>query len=241
MRIHGRLMVSVVLLTPPLLAIAGWDVPSQSAAPATAAQEIRATAVDPVGDTFNPGPDITSFSAETDGTDLILTLTFDGAIEPPPGSGGGNEVIGFIDIDADQDALTGIAGGNVGIFCPSPPAIGMDFFIDLGSYDAMTGTADVVDASPAIVGTAQVTYGANTVTAVVANALLSDDGIADLNTVIGNSANPTDCAPDGALLTSTVAGAGTPTAVPMLNTWGLVFLTLLAGVTGLVAYRRFSA
>ena len=73
-------------------------------------------------------------------------MDFAAAIVPPPGGGGGNEVIGFIDLDVDQNSATGLAGGNVGVFCPMPPAaFGVDFFIDLGSFDAMANTVQVLD------------------------------------------------------------------------------------------------
>lgn len=107
---------------------AQWPEPGNPREPVAPAQSIQATAADPTGDTFNPGWDLTSISGETDDTTLTLTLTFAGTITPPPSGpgpegqppGGGNEVIGFIDLDVDQNAATG-GTPNVGVFCPQPP------------------------------------------------------------------------------------------------------------------------
>lgn len=223
----------------PTLAAAEWAPTAQPATPVTDAPQIRATAADPIGDTFNVGPDLTAITAETDGTNLTLTLDFAGAIEPPPGTGGGIEVIGFIDIDTDQNGATGLAGGNVGMFCPMPPAnFGIEFFVNLGSFDAMTNTVMVFDAAGMPVGTAPITYGATSLSVVVPNALIADDGIVNVNTVIGNIAAPTDCAPDGAVLGSTMAAIGIVTPVPALNIWGLALLIALAGIAGVVSFRR---
>lgn len=246
MKKYSKYALLMMVAGLPLAASAEWEVPSQSAAPVADAELIRATAADPTGDTFNPGPDLTGITADTDGTSLTITLDFAGNIEPPPGGGTGIEVVGFIDLDTDQNGATGTAGGNVGTFCPMPPAnFGADFSIDVGSFDPMTNTVTVTDSAAMPVGTAAISYTATSLTVVVANATLGgDDGIADINTVIGNQPAPTDCAPDGAVLTSTLGGGTVlpaPAAVPTLNQWGIALLALLAGIGGLVMRRRQTA
>mgnify|MGYP002478197941 CR=1 FL=1 len=229
------------LLAVPVMAAAQWTAPDTPAPRAAEPVQIRAAVTDPVGDNFNPGPDLTSFSAATDGVNLTFGMTFAGAIEPPPGTGGGNEVGGFIDIDVDQNGATGLPGGNVGVFCPAPPAsFGPEFFVELFTFNPATNTADIVEtAGFTVVGSATVTFAPTSMTIVVPNAVIGDDGIADVATVIGNIPAPTDCAPDGAVLASDFAqGLPEPTEVPALTAWGMAALILFAGMIGFVLLRR---
>ncbi len=243
MKVFTSLLAGLLLAAP---AFARWTADQPPAPKAANPAEIRASVTDPVGDNFNPGPDLTGFSATTDGTNLTMVLTFAGAIEPPPGTGGGNEVVGGIDIDTDQNGATGDpAGAIVGTFCPQPPAgFGPEFEVSLFTFDPLTGTADVLEtAGFTPVGTADVTFAATSVTIVVANSVLGgDDGIADLATVIGNSATPTDCAPDGAVLASDLQGTVPPAAaVPALSVAGLMALLLLLASVAVVVMRRRAA
>ncbi len=96
----------------------------------------RAAVSDPVGDTFGVAPrrDVTEAAAEIDGTSLTLTLVFSGTISDPT-SGQPNAVFGFIDLDTDQDQGTG-STSHVTTQCPDGSNLGMDFYIDLSSYNS---------------------------------------------------------------------------------------------------------
>src|SRR5262245_20317264 len=64
---------------------------------------------DPTGDTFGVGPvkpDITSANGTIVGSNLIFRLTFAATIAAPSALAS-NSVIGFIDIDTDQNRFTG--------------------------------------------------------------------------------------------------------------------------------------
>ncbi len=50
--------------------------------------------------------DITFFSAPVEGTDLVLRVNFAGSVTPGD-SGQSNAVVGYIDLDVDQNAATG--------------------------------------------------------------------------------------------------------------------------------------
>ncbi|MBL7063699.1 MAG: hypothetical protein ISS49_05745 [Anaerolineae bacterium] len=108
-----------------------------SAAPLLAVQgsALRAAVSDPVGDTFGVAPrrDVTEAVAEIDGTSLTLTVVFSGTISDPT-SGQTDAVFGLIDLDTDQDQGTGITS-HVTTQCPDGSNLGMDFYIDLSSYN----------------------------------------------------------------------------------------------------------
>lgn len=233
-------------------ASAQWSAPDEPREPVTPTESIRASASDPVGDNFNPGPDLTGISGETDGTTLFLTLTFADTISPPPAIGpgpgptgddpGGNEVVGFIELDIDQDGGTGTASGPIFQFCPQPPAnFGSEFLVDLGNYDPQTGTValEPIGIVPKGVETpVPITYTSNSLTVEVPNSAIGDDGIVDAVTVIGNLPAPTDCAPDGGVL-STDRGLPRAESVPAMSATGLAVLCLVMLLTGLVVRRSF--
>lgn len=218
----------------PLSVFAQWTPPAQSAPKVPAGAAIRAVAVDPVGDNFNPGPDVIGLDASTDGAQLTMVLTFAGAILPPPGNGSGNEVVGIIDLDTDQNGATnGVNGGAVAQFCPSPVAgFGPDYEL---SFPNVTRAELKRLSDGALLGGFTVVYGPDRVTLTVPNALLGDDGIANIAAVIGNFATPTDCVPDGNSLTSS---QGSGQSIPALSAGSLLLLALAAGVLGLGFMRR---
>lgn len=235
----NRQIFWIMLAALPLVANAEWQKPAQAPSPAIHSEAIRASVSDPVGDTFAPGPDIIGIIAVNDDTGLSLFVSFAGPIEPPPGTGSGMEVIGFIDLDTDQNAATGTPGGSISIFCPQPPAnFGVDFSIDLGSFDPINNTVNLLDSGGVPVDTAHIQYGTNSLFVVVAS--ISGHPV-NLNIVTGNQQAPSDCAPDGAILTSTLSFPPRPfpgIPVPSLNPWGMMLLILLTGIVGLSLQRR---
>lgn len=230
----------IMLAALPLVANAEWQKPAQAPSPAIHSEAIRASVSDPVGDTFAPGPDITGIIAVNDDTGLSVMVSFATPIEPPPGTGTGMEVIGFIDLDTDQNAATGTPGGSVGIFCPQPPAnFGVDFSVDLGSFNPINNTVNLLDSGGVPVDTAHIQYGTNSLSVVVAASFIGHP--VNLNIVTGNQQAPSDCAPDGAILTSILLLPPRPVpgiSVPSLNPWGMTLLILLTGIVGLALQRR---
>src|SRR2546422_7239844 len=94
-------------------------------------QSFRAT--DPSGDTFGSGtvqPDLTAFTIvhDTGGIDVMLDFT---ANVQSPVTGGTNVVVGFIDLDTDQDSTTGTTSA-VDVFRPDGGSTGMgvEYYVD---------------------------------------------------------------------------------------------------------------
>ncbi len=91
---------------------------------------------DPRHDTFGfatPDHDITWFSAETDGNDLRITLVFSDTIDVPTGDPN-HAVIGYIDLDTDQNQASG-ATSHLAPYPECQPAIqGIEYYIDLSKY-----------------------------------------------------------------------------------------------------------
>ena len=177
---------------------ASWQEPTTPTTPGGGAIG-QASVGDPIGDPFgNPLFDIVSFAVVTDGANVIFDIVFNGTISAP-GSGLADEVFGFTDIDTDQDLNTGIPGGNVSGFCPSPVNFGVDFVLNC------FGGCTVVDAGGNVTGAPSdiSVVGGNTLHIEIPHTVLgNDDGIVDTATVLGDAIAPSDCAPDGAFLTS---------------------------------------
>jgi hypothetical protein len=220
--VMNRVLVAAALLLP-LAAQAAWT-PKPAPATQVTGGVVTGTVTDPAGDTFAAGPDATSMSATNDGTNLTIVLTFAGAIQPPPGNGSGNEVIGIIAMDLDQNPATSpLKGNSIDQFCPTQPS-------SFGPEVEISFPVPDTRASAALGGGYTVTYGANTVTLVIPNAALGDDGNVNLAAVIGNIPAPTDCIPDGSLLAS---GQGTPASIPALGEWSMLGLLLATAMLGL--------
>ena len=91
---------------------------------------------DPRHDTFGfatPKHDITWLSAETDGNDLRITLVFSDTIDTPTGDPN-YAVLGFIDLDTDQNQASG-ATSHLALYPECQPAIqGIEYYIDLSTF-----------------------------------------------------------------------------------------------------------
>ena len=161
-------------------------------------QSFRAT--DPSGDTFGSQtvqPDLTAFTIvhDTGGIDVMLDFT---ANVQSPVTGGTNVVVGFIDLDTDQDSTTG-TGSAVDLFRPDGGSTGMgvEYYVDLFGYNA-DSTVFVYDALAGTpTGSVRPRFQGRRITVRVPRALLgNDDGFLNAATVIGSGSEPTDIAPE---------------------------------------------
>jgi len=196
----------------------------------------QGTASDPLADTFGAAMtqlDIVRMTALTDGISLFFTIEFSGSISPSD-SGAVDAAVGYIEMDSDQDSATGGPSSVVSL-CPLPGMLGPDFTVDLFSYASATGQADVVDSSSfAVVGSAAVSFAGSSLSAVVPLAAIGDEGIVDAAAIMGTPVEPTDCVPDGGVLTSAFAAPSLPAAaLPVL-----IAALLAAGGLSLQRRRR---
>ncbi len=198
------LAVCGALLATAALASSGWDAgfrPSRIDKPAPKGlvfDSQKATVADPTGDTLGSGPvqiDITSFSVDAVGEDLVLGITFADAISPPDSSEA-NAVDGFIDLDTDQDGSTGDVPWTDTLSDPTT-GMGNEYYVDFFTYSADDGAADVVnDLTEEVAGRAPVVFTATSLTVTIPLAMIGDDGAVDAATIIGTADEPTDKAPN---------------------------------------------
>lgn len=213
--------------------------------PATFAVTGIVTDSDPSGDTFATGassgltiPDLTLLGAGVDGDSLILHLRFTAELVPlsafeAPVS---NEMLGFIDIDLDQDAATGTLAiqDELGLPGAGSSEMGVDAFVVLdptntiyplplspdrpnGSFpvfrvdSVVINGADTVLAGPQPI-TVQPAFDGRTLTiAVPLSFLNADDGTVNVSAAVGSGALEfTDFAPNTGHLTVTAATSAMP-------------------------------
>jgi hypothetical protein len=204
-----------------------------------------APVLDPVADTFNTGTiDIVSYELLLSPS-FTLNIGFNSAIAAPS-TFAPNSVLGFVDLDTDANAATGgtmpfggaVTGGNswLNFFIPPNPgtptvpgptvALGIEFYLDLGSELFHPGLVDIVSAATNLtVGVAPITFGTNSLSITFATALLGSPYQVNYGILVGDFLSPTDRAPNGADPAST--------AVPEPST-----LTLVGIGAALVARRR---
>jgi hypothetical protein len=180
--------------------------------------------IDPTGDTFGTGAvqlDITSLEAVYDSTSLYLMMSFATPIAPASAVAS-NSVLGFIDLDADQNASTGVTPFTNTFGPLSDIVLGMDYFVDLGVEFSTPGFVRVYSSANVLQGSVPITYGSDFFAIAIPLALLGgDDGVLNFAAVVGTFAEPTDEVPNGRI-------PGTSSAVPEPGTLSLLGLAAIA-------------
>ncbi len=155
---------------------------------------------DPLGDHFTtPGEaivDIGVVEGGTDGVDVTIQVNF----SPDTVM---SEIVGFIDLDTDQNPLTGIPPFLPPILAGTSQDIGADFTLDLFGEFLPEGVgisvveAVVIDSNIGPVGVVPVNVVGQSMQITVPLSMLGgDDGIMDVTMVLGTFFEPTDWAPD---------------------------------------------
>jgi len=166
------------------------------------------------------GPPITllSITGDNDGTNYKFTLTFANPTIEGPSSGNDDSVYGFINMDTDDNAATGVTGSvlDTNGFQPgfgrfSPSTLGIDAYINLSSEgDPLHGAPGLVDLvttngfTP--IDTVSVAYAnrtgstPSTLTISIPLSVFSNNQITlldagDFSAVVGNANNATDFLP----------------------------------------------
>ena len=172
-------------------------------------------AMDPEGDTFGFEPvqlDIISAAASMseDEDTLLLDMNFATPIAAPSANLP-ESVVGFWDLDLDQDLATGIPSKQSELAPADQQGgpLGVDAYIDLASESLQPGLVNIIDTgNSSVIGTASITYGTNSLQIAVPLSLLDDDGTLNYGTLIGTDQEWTDAAPNSAF--GTLGEAGPP-------------------------------
>lgn len=193
----------------------------------------KAFSSDPTGDNFGSlanRPDISSISADVANNMLLITINFANSISPP-NSGRPDALVGFIDIDSDGN--TGESSNDLQGFCPAGqnPAIGADYYVFLFGGSTSSSPVYNYDTDTAA-GSAATSYGGSSVTLSIPLSNIGGGGSIKVATVLGNTTEPTDCAPNGSALTAASAAVGPPVVVTGTTQAGsnLTFRSPVAGV-----------
>ncbi|MEM7350134.1 MAG: hypothetical protein AAF657_04955 [Acidobacteriota bacterium] len=177
---------------------------------------LKETVTDPQGDTLNSGViDIQDFSVDAIDGNLVIELTFYGAISPPD-SGEANALDGYVDLDTDQiaspddelpwtDELLGL----------NATGMGNEYYVEFFTYSSVDGLVDVIDDSDdSLAGRVAMTVTANSVMVTIPLSVLGDDdgAVNAAAIVFPEFEDPTDKVPNNGNVSS-VPGTGSPNTV----------------------------
>ncbi len=175
------------------------------------------TYTDPTGDTFGSGAvqtDLGALSACHAPSHLVVDLAF--ATPISAGTSDNPDAIGgYVDLDVDQDAGTGITP-RTDIFTGATTGLGTDYYIDLFS-STPDGSITILDTSGTPVGTGTVDFGPSSMSIALPLTILGgDDGNASVAAVVGTGFEATDGAPpDGHVTAIPCPGPPTCGAAPL--------------------------
>ena len=201
---------------------------SATSACASLVNDIGGDAVTGVSATY----DILSIDALFTVTDVtfIVNLTSNPLA---PSSAGASGLHGFIDIDIDSNAGTGITS-NIDALAPpfGNTGLGMEYSLKLSSESGHAGFVDLFDPILTVTTTAPITYGINMLSiTVLLSQLGNDDGLLNYSVAVGDSSNVTDQAVDAGGLPATSSLA--PPVVPLpAGLW------LFSSALGLLGWMR---
>ena len=167
------------------------------------------TNADPTGDIFGFSgmyqPDIIEIRGAFDADTFYLTVKFAGPVDPADAETG-QEVMGLIDFDIDQNPATGFTSSTQ-YYCSSPPntppgMTGTDIRADL--FGVSNGSLPLRDyRTYELVGHAPIIFSDNAFTAFLPlspPAVIGGDNSLDFTMALGSHYGPTDCAPNGTVI-----------------------------------------
>jgi hypothetical protein len=160
---------------------------------------------DPAADTFG-APDVAHDIARIDtlvsSFGVTFLVDFYGSIAPASAFAT-NSVVGFVDIDIDQNPLTGTESNKNRLSPSGRVDLGIEFLIDLFSERFHAGQVEVVDTSTMQpVGMAPVAYAIQSLSIDVPRELFGGDTLLNYGLIVGDYLDMSDEAPnDGVAFT----------------------------------------
>jgi len=186
------------MATAPAFATGWTKTTSPQIAPPTTSQGL-----DPLGDHLtsigNPVVDISFIAGELIGPDMRISIDF--SLDTVM-----TEVAGFIELDTDQNPLTGLLSSGNLLIPGTMQDIGAEFQLDLFSI-LVSGLVDIKEtATGMIVGSVPAVITGQNLEILVPLAIIGVPSAVNVGMVLGNMAEPTDAAPNTGYLT---IGVGT--------------------------------
>lgn len=155
--------------------------------------------IDPMGDTFGASMaklDIARFNAIVSETFVTFVVDFYNPVSSPSAFAA-NSAVGFIDLDLDQDSLTGGQAKKSEFSPVGESRLGAELHIDLFSERFHPGQVEIVDWRSVLpVGMASVTYDAASFSVEVPLDLLRGDSSFNYGIIIGDYLDMSDEAPN---------------------------------------------
>lgn len=160
---------------------------------------------DPSGDTFgspNTPHDIAILDARVSPTSVTFVVDFYNEITPPSAFSA-ISVVGFIDIDLDQDPTTGAVAKKTEFSPAGDSRLGSEFHIDLFSERFHAGEVELVDTvTMQPVGMVAIIYGPTSFSLAVPLELLSGDSLFNYGVIVGDLLDMSDEAPNNGFATT---------------------------------------
>ncbi|MCA9262199.1 MAG: hypothetical protein KDA60_00060 [Planctomycetales bacterium] len=154
---------------------------------------------DPRNDTFNPAGvshDIAYIDSVRSHSSLFIEIGFYNEVDPPSAFTS-QSVVGFIDLDVDQNPLTGALSNKTKFSPAGPSALGVEYWVDIFSNRFHAGMAELIAAhTQSVTELVPVTFGSTSLTVEVPLNLIGDDGAVNYGVIVGNSVTMTDEARD---------------------------------------------
>jgi serralysin len=170
---------------------------------------------DPAGDTFgspNLVHDIALFDAQVSPGSVRFVFEFYGSIAPPSAFAP-ESVVGYIDIDVDQNPLTGSPSNTSRFIAGGDASLGIELYIDLFSERFHPGTVELIDPKTVqSIGMAGVTYSPLGFTVDLPLSFLAGESLINYGAIVGDFVDMSDAAefvlvPEPATLASAMFAA----------------------------------
>ena len=212
--VHGAAMSGTVVVLPPV-------------------SLATRTVADPLDDTFHNGGmqwDLTAMTVARDTGGVTVTLDFTSDVISPM-SGDTNAMVGFVDLDVDQDSTTGfLSTVDENRLDRVTTGMGVDASVTMFTYAADSSVV-VISGTATVAGRVKPVFDGHRVTIRIPRAVIGgDDGNVNAAAIVGRLGRPTDLVPNAGHLT--LGDAAAVATTPLARRRALVARTWDAAARG---------